>query len=772
MSAQEMKTVKALLMAGAFAAAGAFGPVGSAPVQAAEAQQQTEQLAEVTVTARRQEESLQKTPVSVTAVQGDLIEKMHLKDITRVAEFVPNLTIAPQPSSTTATSIIIRGIGQTEPAATADQGVGIYLDGVYIARTAGAVFDLVDLERVEVLRGPQGTLFGRNTIGGAMQLISRKPGDTFGIDEKLNFGRFSQFSTRTRLDTGYLFGSPVKATLAYLHGQSNGYFDNTLAPSSRAPNAYGNDALWASLYGAFGDRFTAYYTFDYDKRRGTPPFFQMVAATPAVAAYYGRSPMFGGAPFQLSSERLNSGQQAPFEGRFSSYSETLGHDLTLEYKMSDAASLKSVSSYRSFNQDTICSLTGNGVMRGVVLDPVTFAPSIGDLNGPYQCNNAPQRQFQYSEELQLLGHTAQWSYVAGAYYFYERSSEYNRQSFTFVLPGGMAALNLSPVSSFGGKTTSKAAFGQVSYRPAALAEKLEFTGGLRYTKDDKGFFSNLFTQPGNASFSNTSWLASANYLITDAVSAYARVSTGYKAGGFSPRAPFLAEFQPEKVTAYEIGLKAEWFNRRLRTNVSVYDTKYKDLQVSQFQSGTGGSVAYVVNAGRATIRGFELEVAAVLAEGLTLDAAYGYTDPKFDQYLFRDPMTNLISDVSNTARFQAVSKDNLHVGLQYNFKPFSVGQVTTRVDWTQRSESYFYPLDSINIFNEQVKNPGTKNLRARIALAEMPMGSKGSWEVGIWGDNLTNHDNVGYGIDFGGLGFGGLFYTDPRRYGIDMRFSF
>ena len=413
------------------------------------AAEEADVLDEIVVTAQFRQQNLQDTPLAITAVTAELMEARSQTNISEITNQAPSVTLKQQSAMFgPAIAAYIRGVGAADFNPALEPGVGIYVDDVYIATLTGSLLDLLDLERVEILRGPQGTLFGRNTIGGAMQLISRKPGDTFGIDEKLNFGRFSQFSTRTRLDTGYLFGSPVKATLAYLHGQSNGYFDNTLAPSSRAPNAYGNDALWASLYGAFGDRFTAYYTFDYDKRRGTPPFFQMVAATPAVAAYYGRSPMFGGAPFQLSSERLNSGQQAPFEGRFSSYSETLGHDLTLEYKMSDAASLKSVSSYRSFNQDTICSLTGNGVMRGVVLDPVTFAPSIGDLNGPYQCNNAPQRQFQYSEELQLLGHTAQWSYVAGAYYFYERSSEYNRQSFTFVLPGGMAALNLSPVRVF------------------------------------------------------------------------------------------------------------------------------------------------------------------------------------------------------------------------------------------------------------------------------------------------------------------------------------
>ena len=768
--------VRSMIIAGTCFAVGAFASASSASAQApepTEAQEAAGQLVEITVTARRKEESLQDTPVSVTALAGQLLDKLNIQDVTQVADFTPNLSISHQTSSTTATAVTLRGIGQTEPAATAEQAVGLYLDGVYIARTAGAVFDLVDLERIEVLRGPQGTLFGRNTTGGAVQLVSKRPADEFGIEEKLSYGRFNDWFTRTRLDTGYLFNSSVKATVAYLHRQRDGYFDNTLAPSDKDPGSFDNDALWVGLMGEFGDNLTAYYTFDWNERSGAPVFFQIVAATPDVAAYYGSSPGFGGAPFDVGPERRDRGQQAPFDGRFRSDSETGGHNLTLEYRASDAVTLKSISSYRSFEQDTICNLSGNGVMRGVVLDPVTFAPSVEDLYGPYNCHNAPQRQFQYSEELQLLGNTGPWNYVLGAFYFFERSAEFNHQRFTFVLPGGMAAMNLSPLSSFGGETESIAGFGQVSYRPPSLDGKLEFTGGLRYTQDDKKFFNGAFpNDPGSKTFSNTSWLASVNYQFTNDVMGFARVSTGYKAGGFSPRAPFLSAFKPEKATAYELGLKSEWFDRRLRTNLSLFQTDYKDLQVQQFQSGTGGSVGYTVNAAEATFRGVELEIAAVLAEGLTLDVAYGYTDPKYDRYLFRDPVTDLISDVADQARFSALAKYNLHVGAEYSFKPFSVGQFSARVDWSEQAERYFYPLDNINIFNEQVKDPGSENLRARLALSEMPLGDNGTWEVALWGDNLTDHNNVGYGIDFGGLGFGGLFFTEPRRYGVDVRLRF
>jgi iron complex outermembrane receptor protein len=728
-------------------------------------------LEEITVTARRTEESLQKTPVAVTALTGATLDTLNVQDVSKVAELAPNLVIDRQPASTTATSILIRGIGQLEPASTAEAGVGLYLDGVYIARTGGALFDLVDLDRIEVLRGPQGTLFGRNTTGGALQLVSRKPSDSFGVEEKLGYGSYADWYTRTRLDTGYLGNSGVKATVAYLHHESHGYFDNTLAPDSQDPGAIDSDAVWVGVQGVSSDQFTATYTFDYDERDGVSPFFQIVGATPDVASYFGLSPLFGGAPFDYGTARRTTGQEAPFDGRWNSTSKTLGHALTLEYEFSPLAKLKSISAYRSFEADTICNLSGNGPMRGFLLDPVTFEPlGIDNLYGPYACRN-PMDQLQRSQELQLTGAAGAFSYVAGLYYFYEDVSDENTQALTFVLPGGEAGLNLAPLQAFGGDSTSKAAFGQVSYRPAALDSKLELTAGLRYSQDNRTFWSSDFPETGDKSFSNTSWLASVSYDFVPDVMGYARVSTAYKAGGFSPRSATLVAFEPEDATAYEIGLKAQWFENRLRTNLAAFHTDYDNLQVQQFASGSGGATADTVNAGKAQFEGFEIELVALVTGGLTAEASYGYVDPKYKEFLFRDPTTDAIIDVKDVARFPNVAKENLHAALQYSFQPFRFGTLSARVDWFDRSERYFHPLDFVNIFNEAIKDPGTQNLSARLTLAAMPLG-KGTGELDVWGDNLTDHDNVGYGIDFGGLGFGGLYYTQPRRYGVDVKFSF
>ena len=728
------------------------------------------QLEEMTVTARRQEESLQQTPVAVTALSGNLLDKLNVQDVSKLGQLAPNLVITQQTSSLNAAAIYIRGIGQNEPAANAEAGVGIYLDGVYVARTAGAIFDLVDVERIEVLRGPQGTLFGRNTTGGAVQLVSRKPGDEFGVEAKAGYGSYDDWYTRARIDTGQLGSSTIKATLAYLHRERDGYFDNKLASDEEDPGSLGSDSVWLGVRGDLGDSFSADFVLDYSEREGAPVFFQMVAANQDVRKFYGQSPSYGGAPFVVTGTRLDDGQQAPFDDRFKSDSEVFGSALTLQYDLSEALAIKSISAYRYFNQDTICSLTGSGVMRGFVLDPVSYAPvGIEDLNGPYNCNNAPQRQDQYSQELQLVGATERWKYVGGVFYFNETADEYNSQRLTFVLPGGTAGLNLAPVSAFGGETTSRAIFGQASYRPLMLDDRLEVSVGGRYTKDEKTFFSSAYAEEGDQDFDNASWLLSFNYQLSDDLMGYARVSTGYKAGGFSPRSAVLSSFEPEEATAYEAGLKSEWFDKRVRANMALFHTVYDDLQISQFLADSSGSSAIIVNAGEATFQGVEVEVAALVSENLTLTASWGYTDPTYDEYLYRDPQTNELIDVSDEARFVQMVRNNWHLSADYVFPPLSFGELSARLDYAQSSERYMFPLDRETPFNEEIHDPGQENLSARLTLADMRVGDEGTWEIGVWGDNLTDQNNVGDGIDFGGLGFAGKYWLQPRRFGVDVK---
>lgn len=728
-------------------------------------------LGDIVVTARRTSEKLQDVPVAVTALSGQTIDRLNIQDVNAVPQFTPNLSVSQQSTSITAASIYIRGIGNQEPSAVAEQGVGVYLDGVYVARSAGAIFDLVDLERIEVLRGPQGTLFGRNTVGGAIQLVSKRPQRDFGATIKAGYGRYNDWYVKTRVDTGK-FG-PFSASFAYLHKQRDGYVDNLLTPSSRDPGSLNANAFFAALRGEFGD-VTVDYSFDYDKRRGAAPYFQVLAASPDAIRYFGASPSFGGDPFVYGPDRMAVGRQAGFVDRFGKLrhdarAKIQGHALTIEYQAIPELTLKSITGYRKFNQDTILTLSGNGNLRGVVLDPVTFQPSIAPVN-LYNGNNAPQKQWQFSQEFQALGTSGDLSYVFGAYYFKEKAGETNRQALTFVLPGGQAGLNLVPVQAFDGTAESMAAFGQVSWRPT---EKIELTGGLRYTSDRKTILLRGDVQPNlsaHVDYDNVSWLLSGNYKFTPDIMAYVRVSSGYRSGGINPRTAIINIFKPEKALAYEAGLKTELFDRRLRANFAVFQTNYKDLQVAQFASGTGGATSLIVNAGKVVYRGFEAELTAVPVTGLTIEGSVGYTDPKYKTFLYRDPLTNQVINVAGEARMPQTAKFNAHAGIEYTL-PVGIGDLSARLDYSYRSTIWWFALDRINPFNADVRSRPDHNLRARLSLIDVALGSAKA-EFGIWGDNLTNQKNIDFGIDFGGLGYGAGSFKRPRTYGVDAKLSF
>jgi iron complex outermembrane receptor protein len=745
-------------------------------------------LQDIVVTARRQSESLQKTPISITALDSAALDKMNVQSVEKVAQVAPNLVISQQSSSLSAASINIRGIGQTDPSLGLDTAVGIYLDGVYVARSAGSIFDLVDLERIEVLRGPQGTLFGRNTTGGAIQLVSRKPADEFGMTVKAGYGTRNNWFGRVRVDTGELGNLPISAAFAYYHRQRDGYFNNTLTPSRQDPGALNVDAFTAALRGNF-DAFQISYAFDYDHRTGTPGFFQTVALSDAALSYYGNSASLGGAPLQFvgADKRLTSGQQQPGVGnRFGSKTVSQGHNLTASYEFSPAFTLKSITGYRKLHLDNVLGLSGQGDLKGLVLNPVTNAVTVESVT-PYNGYNGPQDQKQFSQEVQALGSFGDFNYVVGAYYFREKVSEDNHQMLTFIINAATPAapfylgINLAPEAKYSQISKSAAAFGQISWKPSALDKRLEVTGGMRYTEDRKSIFlqNTSFGQSsvvgparGAVKFHNTSFLGSVSYQITDQALAYAKVSTGYKSGGFNPRADRLNQFNPEKLVSYEAGLKLDLLNRRLRVNTAAFYSKYDDLQVPQFAAGSGGASTLLVNAGKADFKGVELEVTALPMRGLTLSGALGYTRPKYKQFLFADPSTGTISDIANSARFPNVAKFNSNVAAEYAFDLANVGEIQARLSYSYRSKIFFYPNDAVNPYQQQVASPPTNTIDARLALTDVTLGSRAKAEIAINGENLLNENQVLYGIDFGALGFGGKFYSEPRRVSVEVKVTY
>ncbi len=734
-------------------------------------------LEEIVVTARRQAENLQATPVSVSALSANTIERLNIQDINRVAQLTPNVTLSQSSGTVSGVAAFIRGIGNQDPLLSLDTPIGIYLDGVYTGRVGAAgSFDLVDLERIEVLRGPQGTLFGRNTTGGAISLITRQPLDEARVQAKAGYGSFNEWYTRISADTGEIGASGLKATVAYLHRERDGIVNNVVAPKSRDPGAINNDAVWLKVTGDWGP-LRAALTADYNDRRGVPLNFQIAALTPEAAAYYGRSPGLGGDTLAVvRGDRVTRNRQEIHPGQ---HARIWGSALTLEYEFSRAFQLKSITSYREFKSSQATRYAEPNLLGEVITSFAPFATGVARVT-PF---SAPQHvdQDQVSEEFQVLGSTDTFKYVAGLYYFRETYRENNPNFFTVLPPftgSATAGLNLNPVLDYNGSATSYAAFGQASYTPPILDKRMELTLGIRRTRDKKRISVRNFQFPGDPApalavgarnFNNTSYNATINFQWTDDVMTYARFGTGYRSGGFNARGGGQT-FLPEEATTYEVGLKSEFFDRRLRFNAASFFTKYKDLQVAQFSQGQG----FAENA-NAEYPGFEIEVQAAPVTGLTLDGSVGYVRPKYTAFPQLDPANPAqLIDIKKIARFPYVPKVTTHVGVEYAFQPISVGQFLIRVDYSTSSTRYFHAsnLPNLNPLNDLIRDPGQKNLTARATLANVALGG-GVAEISLWGENLTNHDNIVAGIDFGpALGFAGVNYGLPRRLGVDLKFTY
>ena len=742
-------------------------------------------LQEIVVTAQKRSENLQDTPLAVSALTAETIEARGITDISNISAAAPNLTTTLSPSSTTNIAIHIRGIGETDPVLTADSPVGIYVDGVVIGRTAGSVFDLVDLERVEVLRGPQGTLYGRNTTGGAVNFITAKPADTFKATQTFSYGRFDFFQSRTSVDTGEIGNSGLKFKLSYLHKQRDGYANDLNQPDKRDPGAYNTDAFRIAPRFDNGGPIRVDYAFDYNDTKSTAIPFQLAFLRPDIIQYLSHSQALGGNPLQMSRKRMNTLRldQGPM------HDKVRGHTLTIEADLSDNLTLRSLTGIRKWrNTVSATDLDGNSGLKGFTVSPRYLAQPPNRVYQPLGVNTVnlftaytERGQKQFSQELNLLGKIgSKVEFVLGGFYFKEKAHENNPQQLTLVMPapapvdlGNGVITNQMGISipaqlNYRHTSESRAVFGQVTFRPT---DKLSLTGGLRYTEDRKHLDQTASIARNNhAKFSQINWAVSADYKFSDDILGYLRVTTGYKSGGFNPRS-VGGSFDPEKIISYEAGLKTELLDRRLRLNLTAFHARYKDLQVSQFMAGSGGAYSITVNAGKATYTGVEAEILAMPTEGLTLNASVGYVDRKYKTFMIRDSKTNELINVAKEAHFGYSASTTANAGIQYETPIENVGKLLARLDWTYRSRIYFHPLDRLNPFNQGMSDGPAGRFDARLALSDIDLGPTHA-TVALWGKNITNKNYLYSGIDFGSLGFAGVIYAEPRTYGVDVKFDF
>lgn len=686
-------------------------------------------LEEVVVTAQKRSENLQNTPISMTAFSAERLAELGAQRAIDIAQYTPNVNIVTNNVSNTGIAVGVRGLQAADAAMGADSKIGIYLDGVYLARIAAASFDVVDIAQIEVLWGPQGTLWGKNTTGGSINIVTEKPRGELTFRQALSFGNYDYFRSHTTLDTPTWNG--LSAKFSYDRSQKDGEISNTYPGNSRKPGDMDNEAYAIALRWQPAETFVADYIYDRHNRDGIGPGNQLVAVTPRLALLPTallntpagqvqiENPFWRGAREASPSRRSSFSVNAREE-----HNDLAGHNLTLSWLVGDAE-IKSITSYRTYD----------GIKPGD-FDGGTFATPLFEAD-------LSEWQRQASQELQITGTALEdrLNYVAGLYYFKEKTSTTNPQYFavqTGVAPSGELVLTaLTSPLIYTTRNESKAVYGQASYTPPIFSDRLGVTVGLRYTEDEKE--ANLISRNarGRDNWSSLNPALIIDYQLTDDINLYGKITTGYNAGVFNVRAATASIFQmpadSEELVNYELGIKSEWFNQRLRLNAALFRMDYTDLQVSQFVASQAGASTIITNAGEAEISGYELELVARPIPEMTLIVGWGYTDVEYKEFITSvNQITGEVVDSADSAKPVLAPRNTGNAAVEYEFGTWSFGTLSGRADVTHSDGFDFNPF-----LTRYTHADGRTLYNARLTLSDIPPVS-GNLRVSLWGKNLSN----------------------------------
>ncbi len=686
-------------------------------------------LDEIVVTAEKKEESLQRTPISIVALGTAEIENMRVSDVTDIGNAIPNVQQQAHPSSASSPMITIRGIGAMDTQITQDPSVGIYVDGVYVARSQGMGVQIADLERIEVLRGPQGTLYGRNATGGAVNFVTRKPAlGEWGIDAQVGVGNRDEVSGRVAVNAP--IGERLAARFAYMRLSKDGPVRNlgTGAPSFGAKD---REAIRADLRWQPTDTLDLRYVFE-DSHAADTAFYieyvpdRTVRKRPSVS-----SPMVRDlVPNDVT---------------------TRGHSLTVDWQLGDSVRLRSISAYRKLDSYTYQSYL-----------PGRFGP------GSALIGTGDTHQKQWSQEVQLIGSTFtdSFDYILGAYYFREKATNLSE-----------ATIAIQDVTSYADSAIENKAYAlyaQGTFTPQILGERLHLTAAGRWSKDvrdaeltnsvkllSSGLVIPRGSGSGHREYTDFSPSFTVAFDASDSVNLYAKYSEAYKSGGFNTRSSsfevFAEGFRPEYVSAYEIGLKSEFWERRVRFNVAAFRSDYNDIQMT-LVNVNNPTTSDTMNAGRAVIQGVEADLVIRLARGLTASVSGALLDPEYKSII-----DNGGNDVTDDYRF-TVPKQTMSAQLTYQFPPLPLGNMTANLNYSHQSTT-LNATKSAGIY----EFPGYGILNGRLELSKIPVVGEGDLSIAIWGKNITD---TKYWFINGSLFGGYRAWGEPRSFGIDLRYKF
>lgn len=745
-------------------------------------------LAEITVTATKRETNLQKTPIAISVVNAEMVKDRHVQSLLDLADgTVPSLRIATFEARQTALTIGIRGIvpgDANQPAREA--GVGVYIDGVYLGRSHGLNAGLFDVERVEVLKGPQGTLFGRNTEGGALSIVTKVPSGEFALRATAGVGNLGAYNGDIHVDLPESGNFSFKFDGIFQH--QNAYVNNPL-PGNVGWGFYDRKGARISWRWKPTSNFTADFSFDYAQDNNSPFYSQLLNKNPngctttltAACVLPGTNPttVTGTVKAQPTQVVVNGSSRMSIADvgvvQQESGDRNRGVMLRLAYKIAPSLELRSITAYRSLSSEQWDN--AGGAHRAPVFNPALTSVNgqqlVGSAFSRYSISDLTQQQF--SQEVQAVGSLPHVDYTAGLYYFVEKADEAAATPSTnfWLVPStgtppvavaGAQPTSITLDSCLGSGTvasprgwqrgcrffdrasraTSKsyAAFGQFTWTPPGL-DMLHITLGGRFTHDDK---TGQLYIVNNVARSDLSFALKTNRFTplailavdaADGINFYAKYSKGYRSGGASSRSINFRAFGPEDVNAYEIGAKTEFFNRKVRLNVAGYIMDRKNTQVDYSTTAfdpvlniTRNTIESFNATGITKIRGIEADLTVAPITGLTLNASYAYTYTNIPAVI--NPGTGILQ------KFYVVftPRNAASGSIDYSLPVLNDALLKFHLD-----ANYAQATQTFDQF--ATKNDPSLIVNGRISLADISLGEGAAkLNLSVWSRNLFNEQHV------------------------------
>lgn len=737
----------------------------SAPAVHAQTDEPSFALEEVVVTARRRSESLQDVPIAVTALSRMDLDIKGARDITELAQSVPSVTLEPSRATSSTLTAFIRGVGQQDPLAGYEQGVGLYLDDVYLARPQGNVIDIYDVERIEVLRGPQGTLYGRNTVGGAIKYVTRRLDEELSGSLKATYGDYNQVDLVGTVSVPLGDSFRIGGTVASF--QRDGYGENKTTGEEHYDKdvfAYRLSAEWLPT-----EDVLVRFAYDDTKDKSNPVAGYRVrsgaiSGDPVLSDIYDTT---AGASENVSTIGINGNNEVDADGWM----------ISLDWNFGDNYTFRSITADRDDYTES-------------VIDFDSLA--VDDFDAPVIYENE-----QFTQEFQLLYSGEKMNLVTGLYYIDAEASN----DFDVVLGQlGRSAYGSELTAYTGGVVTTESwsAFADLTWN---FTDRLSVAVGGRYTDDKRTadvlrasylgaggspFFGNddaFFLGASSDYQAEETWTdfsprVNISYLWTDDITVYGGYSQGFKAGMFDPRgANFLTPaveegVDPETLDSYEVGLKSTYWDGRAITNVAVFYSEYTDMQVpGSVGIDTDGDgvnddfAGTLTNAGEAEISGIEIEGTFLFTQKFSMQIAASFLDAEITEWIVNGV------DVSGDRSVQNTPEEMAYVAFNYAIDSFG-GDLNLNANWSYRGDStqfeYAAPVmdqEAYDLFNASA---------VWISQSE-------TWMLGVYGKNLTDEEIKTAGYCFGNESYcsaiglednTSVFYAAPRTISATVEYRF